>query len=853
MAGAVIGALRVNLGIDSAQFQEGLKNAQAALGNAGKSMQLVGKSLSTYLTVPLAGAGAAILNTAGSFEASMNRVQAATNASTAEFDAMKKMALDLGANTSKSASESADMMEMLAKNGLTAQQILAGAASASIKLSEATGGDLSTAADVATNVMSQFKIGAEDLGEVVDGITNVTLTSQFGFNDYKDAIAQAGGIAGALGVKFQDFNAAIAGTSSVFNSGADAGTSFKTFLTTLVPKSKAAREQMDALGLKFFDAGGKMKSIADIAENLKTSLSGLSDEAKNDAVTTIFGSDAMRTALALADQGAEGINKLAASIQRQGSANEQAQARMKGFNGELEKLGGSLETLANKIADAGLLQWATQVVSKMSEFVDRLGQTNPELLKWGTIVAASAAAIGPLVIAVGAVAAGIAAIGAPIAVTVAGFAALAAGAAALYANWDQVKASFPTTAAVIEKAIAVIETTATGLMTQLGLVGQYLGQFLTGNLTAAGETVRQIFANLGSMFTDLANIIFPGAGDAIKAKIAEVVSSVTNFISSMMATFQAIPGQMAAIAEEIAASFAALPGRMLEIGGQIVDGLVNGIQAKWEAAKGAITGIADSITNSVKATLGIHSPSRVMHEIGEFIMQGLQNGMAAGTPNAVSEAGKAAQAVSAQLATAGAAGGGAVSGVETATDAAADGLSKMESVGQQMAQTLGNAFTGLINGSKKLKDVALDALSSIGRSLLNSGLQALFGGGGSGAAGASSAGGGFGSIIAQAIGSLIGFSQGGSIMPGGAANGTGIDSQTVAFRKKPSERVDIYEPGKMKSSSALSVRGGDIIIQGDVSERNLQAIRDAIAENNERLPDMIADHDRNPRMRRRFV
>lgn len=322
MASAVIGALRVNLGIDSAEFQNGLRKAQASLSGVGKSMQSAGKSMSAYLTAPLAAMGALTIKTAGDFEASMNRVPAATNASSDQLAQMHKLALDLGANTSKSASEAADSMEMLAKNGVGAEDILNGAAAASIKLSEATGGDLSTAADVATNVMAQFKIEVKDLGKVVDGITNVTLASQFGFDDYKEALGQAGGVAGAMGVSLQDFNAAIAATSSVFSSGSDAGTSFKTFLTTLVPKSLAAQIAMKELGLEFFNADGSMKSMSAIAEELKTGLAGLSDEARNNAVKEIFGIDAMRTAIALADQGAAGIDKMTESVSRTGSANE---------------------------------------------------------------------------------------------------------------------------------------------------------------------------------------------------------------------------------------------------------------------------------------------------------------------------------------------------------------------------------------------------------------------------------------------------------------------------------------------------------------------------------------------------
>ncbi|KQS86937.1 phage tail tape measure protein [Rhizobium sp. Leaf383] len=825
MASAVIGALRVNLGIDTAEFWDGLDKAQRALGKVGNSLKSAGRDMSTYVSAPLAAMGALTLKTAGDFEASMNRVQAATNASTSEFSAMQKMALDLGANTSKSASESADMMEMLAKNGLTATQILDGAAAASIKLSEATGGDLSTSADVATNVMAQFKIEAKDLGRVVDGITNVTLASQFGFSDYKDAIAQAGGVAGALGVTFEDFNAAIAGTSSVFNSGSDAGTSFKTFLTTLSPKSKAAANAMKELGLEFFNADGSMKSMAAVAEELKTSLSGLSDEAKTDAVTTIFGSDAMRTALALADQGAAGIDKLAIAIERKGSADAQAAARMKGFNGELEKLGGALETLAINIANSGLLAFVTGIVSKLADLVSSLSDTNPQLLNWGVVVAAAGAALGPLLITLGLVATGIAAVGAPVAAAIAAFAALAAGGVALYQNWDMIKTSFPVTAAVVEGAISVIQATVVGLVTQLGLVGQYLSQFLTGDLKGAGETARLIFENLGTTFTNIANVVFPGALDVIKAKIAELVASLSGFGASMLATFQAIPEQMRSIGEEIVAVFAALPGRMLEIGGQIIAGLADGIKAGASRVVDAASDVATQAYNKITGIFDIHSPSRLMHEVGTFVTQGLANGITAGTPTAKATAGRAATEVSSALGAIGKNKSDPMSRIKDATSGATKELSAMQQAGKELGDTIGNAFSGLIDGSKSFKDSLKDIFTQLGDAAVNQGIKALLGAftGGFGGSGGFQATTTLGAIL----GAVPGFATGGTFDVGGAG---GIDSQLVAFKASPNETVSITKPGQERSSGGDSYRGGDIVIQGDASENTVRLIRGALQQ-----------------------
>lgn len=803
MASAVIGALRVNLGIDTAEFWDGLNDAQRALGKVGGGLKSVGQNLSTYVSAPLAAMGIGVLKVAGDFEASMNRVQAATGATNTEFEALQDLARTLGTETSKSALEAADMLEMLAKNGIDTKDILGGAAESAIRLSEATGGDLSKSADVATNVMEQFGRSAKDLGPIVDQITAVTLDSQFGFDQYADAIGQAGGVAGSLGVSLTDFNAAITSTAGVFNSGADAGTSFKTFLLRLVPQSDAAAEKMKELGLEFFDATGKMKPMAEIAEELETGLAGLSDEAKNDALGTIFGQDALRTAIALGTQGAAGINEVTASINRAGVAQEQADARTKGFNASLDKLSDTFKDLAISIGNSGVLETVTSVIDGVATAVSGLGKTSPEILKWGSIVAGVLAVGGPVIIGLGLLATAAAAISAPVAATVAALAALAAGGVALYQNWDVLKEKFPTITGIFETLGSVMATTASGLATQTALISQYLSQMLTGDLQGAGQTVTQIFVNIGNTFTELANTVIPGAGDMIKTKVSEIATYIVDV-------------------------FKALPGQMLQIGTDIIAGLWNGISAKWEEVKGGVRSIMSYIPGVAREETDTHSPSRVMHEIGQDIMQGLSNGITQGSAGSTAAARTAAQQVSAELSnvSTGTA-GDPWAGLRQATDGAKEGVSGLADAGASVADKMASAFSSIIDGSKKLKDVLKDTLADIGSSLLKSGLQGIFGGLFNGGSGFKT-----NTTLGAILGAVPGFANGGSFQVGGAG---GIDSQLVAFKASPNERVSITKPGQENRARGNSFRGGDIIVQGDVSERNMAMIKQAIDANNKKI------------------
>lgn len=407
MSNATIGSLRGVLGLDTAQWTEGLDAAQKELKRAGREFEKIGKSisgvgerLSVGLTLPIIGFGVAAVKTAGDFEASMNKVGISTQATGDKLEALSDLARKIGKDTVFSAETAAGAMDNLAKAGLSVEDILGGAARATVNLAAAAGSELEPAATAISDTMSQFKIVAADLPRVVNQITGAVNESKLDFVDFQQAMGQAGGVAANLGVSFEDFNAVLAGTSSVFSSGSDAGTSFKTFLTSLVPKSKQAASAIEEYGLSFYDAAGNLRPMADIAQQLQDKLGGLSDSTRTEVLSTIFGTDAMRTAIGLMDQGAAGLDKIAAKIAATDAAAQAAQ-RMKGLNGQLEELGGAFQEVAIAIGESGLLQVVTDVVTAFAGFMDKISELSPVALQIGIVIAAIAAAFGPVLVVVG--------------------------------------------------------------------------------------------------------------------------------------------------------------------------------------------------------------------------------------------------------------------------------------------------------------------------------------------------------------------------------------------------------------------------------------------------------------------
>ncbi|WP_308590577.1 phage tail tape measure protein, partial [uncultured Megasphaera sp.] len=340
----------------------------------------------------LAGAGIGFgiydtLKTSMDFSAALSGVKALVPAgedAEAVMDAVKNKAMELGQATAFGDVDVANGMAELLKAGLSLQEVLNGATKAALDL--ATAGDLSLpeAAKTMSIMMNVFDLNdASHAADILTGAANASATN---VHEMSYAMAEAAAGAKSMGVSFEDTNATLALFAKNGLLGSDAGTSLKTMLSRLVPQTDQAAKDFQRLGLmsedgsnKFFDATGKLKPMREVAETLKKSLQGMTAEQKQAALYTIFGSDAIRAATFLAQDGAEGIDKMTAAMKRF-TASGVAETKMDNLRGDIEQLSGSWENLQILIMDGkgenglrSFVQEADKLLSHFSGNVEKNG------------------------------------------------------------------------------------------------------------------------------------------------------------------------------------------------------------------------------------------------------------------------------------------------------------------------------------------------------------------------------------------------------------------------------------------------------------------------------------------------
>jgi len=378
-------------------------------------MQSVGRSMTMGVTLLLAILGGTVLTTAANFEHSMNRVENLTGATGKSMAALTEQARKLGATTQFSASEAAEAMGFLGMAGFSTKQIMDSMAG-TLDLAAASGLELGQTADIASNILTGFRLEAEQMGRVADVMTMTMQSTNTNMEQLGEGMKFVAPVAAGMKLQFEEVSAAMGLLGNAGIQASMAGTTLRGALTRIASPARAAVNVLNRLGIKrenVLDAQGNLKSIAGLLQQLERAGATTTD------MLEIFGQRAGPGLTALMSQGSAKLVEMTQKLEGAGgAAKKAADVNLKGLGGQLKILKSTFEEFGLAIADSGLLMWATELVRKAAGLFRKLSTLSPALLKIATVMAIVAAAVGPLlmilgglIVAVGTVGAHIAAMG----------------------------------------------------------------------------------------------------------------------------------------------------------------------------------------------------------------------------------------------------------------------------------------------------------------------------------------------------------------------------------------------------------------------------------------------------------
>lgn len=354
------------------------KDNEQHLDRVGKASMVMGGAL-------LAGVGLAV-KAAAEFDSAMSEVQSSTHETAGNMELLREAAIDAGADTAFSAKEAAKGIDELAKAGVSTEDILGGGLKGALSLAAAGSLEVGDAAEIAASALTQFKLSGDKVPHLADLLAAGAGKAQGSVKDLGMALNQTGLVAASTGLTIEETTGGLAAFASAGLVGSDAGTSMKTMLQRLTPQSKEAAEKMQELGISAYDSSGHFIGLSKFAENLKTSMKDLTPEARNAAMGIIFGSDAVRAANVLYEQGGAGISDWTEKVNDAGYAAVTASIKQDNLAGDLEKLGGSFDSLLIK-SGSGLSESLRGLVQGLEGIVDAVGKIPAPILTATTGIA----------------------------------------------------------------------------------------------------------------------------------------------------------------------------------------------------------------------------------------------------------------------------------------------------------------------------------------------------------------------------------------------------------------------------------------------------------------------------------
>lgn len=340
-----------------------------------------------------AAVGKAAVKAFADFDASMSAVQANTGASAGVMNQLRDAALDAGARTIYSASESADAINELAKAGVSVTDILNGGLDGALDLAASGQMGVADAAELTASALNEFGLKGNQASHVADLLAAGANTAQGGVSDMGEALKMVGTTASQLGMSIEDTTGAITMMASQGIVGSDAGTQLRSALISLTSASGPAKAEMQQLGISMYDNQGNFVGLANFAGQLKDKLSALTPEQRANAMGVLFSNAAMSVGNTLYEQGAEGVNKFTKQVNQQGFAAKQASQLTDNLKGDVEQFGGAVETSLIKIGSGanGPIRSVVQTVTNLvTAFGNLPAPAQQSVVAIGLVVGAAA-------------------------------------------------------------------------------------------------------------------------------------------------------------------------------------------------------------------------------------------------------------------------------------------------------------------------------------------------------------------------------------------------------------------------------------------------------------------------------
>lgn len=576
------------------------------------------------------------------------------------YDALKRQAIELGNLLPGTTADFVGTARALMEQGVAVESVLGGGLKAASYLSVVLRMPTEEAGEMAAKLREAYKLSDDELTKMADSMQRAKFAFGMKPSDLMAASAYQAPMLNQLGISGIDNTnkmLAIQGMAAqVGLEGSSFGTNFSMMLSRLAKGPQMiedakkgmnghAKGLMEDAGITFdfFDKKGNFAGLDHMVtelEKLKTIKDKLGDKAAMEVAEAMFGAEAGRPAMILAEQGMAGFRAAQERMAQQASLQQRIERTTASSRNTIEALGGSLENLGAALAGP--------VVQALHPLINTLNTATGWLTEFADSNPRATKALGFLVLGLGAAISTFFALGVAMSfgrVLASGFQVFSlmtriGGGAA----WLGGVLRGPLLGALGVARVAVIALGRAMLMNPIGLIitGIAAGAYLVyrywtpikGFFLGLWGGIKSGFVSAWNGVTSIFTGIWSQITSAFSGGIAGVGKLIVNW-SPMGLFYKAFSGVLSWFGVD-------LPKNFTDFGANIISGLTNGIKSAIGGAVTAIGDFASGLKSKFTNLLGIKSPSRVFMGFGGNIGEGAALGILQSVPGVQGAAGRLA-------------------------------------------------------------------------------------------------------------------------------------------------------------------------------------------------------------------
>lgn len=373
-------SLFAKIGIDTSEYDKGLDGASGKASSFGDKLKSGFSAIAKFSAAALGAATAAVtafakssIDTGMQFDSSMSQVAATMGTTVDQIQELRDFAMDMGAKTAFSATQTADALNYMALAGYNSEQAMQALPNV-LNLAAAGGIDLAAASDMVTDAQSALGLSMEESAALVDKMAMASSKSNTSVSQLGEAILTIGGTAKNLAGGTTELSTALGILADNGIKGAEGGTALRNIILSLSAPTDKAAKLMASLGLEVYDADGKMRPLNETFGDLQTVLSTMTQGDQTQVLSEIFNKVDLKSVNALLANTGARFDELSGYIDNAtGAAERMAATQLDNLAGDVTLFKSALEGAQIVLSDQltpslrGFVQFGSSAISTLSD------------------------------------------------------------------------------------------------------------------------------------------------------------------------------------------------------------------------------------------------------------------------------------------------------------------------------------------------------------------------------------------------------------------------------------------------------------------------------------------------------